>query len=167
MFFTTTLYVINWLHLLATVTWIGGMATNIFVLLPSTRKTLEPPVMGKLMGEVMKRFRIVTYICIVVLALTGYYMNSANANYVGILKIDNLWSTITLIKHIVVAVLVILAIYAYEGLARKAAKIAAKGPSPELGRIQKRQIGFAVTGFILGLIILFLTGMMTAISAVS
>jgi hypothetical protein len=53
--------------------------------------------------------------------------------------------------------MVILAIYAFEILAPKVAKIAAKGPSPELLRIQKSQMSLAAIGFILGIIILALT----------
>lgn len=161
------LSVVNWFHLFATVAWIGGMTTNLLILLPSIREALEPATVGKLMVAVLKRFRILTYISIVVLAVTGVVMTRFNANYLGSLQFENLWSTISLIKHVITAVLVILAIYAYEGLARKVSKLATKGPSPDLARLQKKQIAFASTGFILGIIILLLTGIMTAISATS
>ena len=167
MSYLVLLSVINWLHLFATAAWIGGMATNILVLLPSARMTLEPPVMGKLMGSVMKRFRVLVYISIVILAVTGVFMTRSNANYAGLLNFNNFWAAISLIKHIVVAILIVLAIYAFEGLGKKVTKLAAKGPSPDLARLQKKQIALASIGFILGLIILLLTGIMTAISATS
>ena len=157
---------VNWLHLLATVAWIGGMSTNLVVLLPSMRGNLDPPVMGKLMGAVMGRFRILTYICIAVLIVTGGLMSRYNASYEGF-GFTNLWTTIGVVKHLVVVILVVLAVYAYEGLAKKVARVAAQGPSPELTRMQKRQIGFAVTGFVLGLIVLLLTGAMSAISSLN
>jgi uncharacterized membrane protein len=50
--------VINFLHLFATVAWLGAMTTNAFILLPSMKNSLEAPVAGKLMGAVMKRFRV-------------------------------------------------------------------------------------------------------------
>jgi uncharacterized membrane protein len=90
------LTVINWLHLFATVAWIGGMTTNLLVLLPSIREALEPAVMGKLMGGVMKRFRIVTYISIVVLIVTGAVMTTFNASYMGLALFGNLWSIVAL-----------------------------------------------------------------------
>jgi uncharacterized membrane protein len=138
------LTVINWLHLFATVAWIGGMTTNLLVLLPSIREALEPAVMGKLMGGVMKRFRIVTYISIVVLIVTGAVMTTFNASYMGLALFGNLWSIVALIS-----------------------KLAVKGPSPDLAHLQKKQIMLASTGFILGVIVLLLTGVMTAISATS
>ena len=56
--------VINFLHLFATVAWFGAMTTNAFILLPSARKALEAPLVGKLIGAVMKRFRVLVYISI-------------------------------------------------------------------------------------------------------
>jgi hypothetical protein len=82
-------------------------------------------------------------------------MTTFNASYMGLALFGNLWSIVALIKHIVIVVMIIMAIYAYEGLARKVSKLAVKGPSP------------ASTGFILGVIVLLLTGVMTAISATS
>lgn len=162
------LSIVNWLHMLATVLWIGGMTTNLLVLLPSARRTLEPSVMGALMGAVMGRFRIITYVSIAVLAVTGALMTQVNSQYLGgVFQFGNLWSILTLLKHIVVAMLVILAIYAYEGLARKVRRLAASGPSPQLANLQKKQMGLAVTGFALGIIILLLTAIMTAISSTS
>jgi hypothetical protein len=69
------------------------------------------------------------------------------------------------IKPIALAFLVILAIYAYEGLARKVSTLAAQEPSPALARFQKRKIAVAGIGYILKLTILLLTGVMTAISS--
>ncbi len=155
---------VAWLHLLATVAWIGGMSTNLVVLLPSMKASLEPPVMGKLMGAIMRRFRVLTYICIVVLAFTGGLMSRINASFEGF-GFTNLWSSISLAKHIVVLILIILAVYAYEGLAKRVNRVASKGPSPELARLQKKQIGLALTGFVLGLIVLLLTAVLSTISA--
>jgi uncharacterized membrane protein len=157
---------VNTVHLLATVAWIGGMSTNMVVLLPAMRGNLDPPVMGKLMGAVMGRFRILTYICIALLIVTGGLMSRYNASYEGF-GFANLWTTIGIVKHLVVVILVVLAIYAFEGLAKKVARVAAQGPSPELARMQKRQIGLAATGFVLGLLVLLLTGAMTAISSLN
>lgn len=158
---------VNWLHLIATVFWIGAASTNILILLPSMKAVLEPPVMGKLMGAVMKRFRTIVYISMVILGVTGIAMNLLNKNYLGLMQFGNTWSMITLIKHVVTAALVILVFYAFETLAPKVSRLAAKGPSPELAHLQKKQISLAVTGLVLGIVILLLTGIMTAISSAS
>ncbi len=159
-----SLSVMNWLHMIATVVWIGGITINLLVLLPSIRETLEPLPAGKLMGAVMRRFRRLVYASIFVLGVTGVLMNLLDENYLGLMKLGNLWSQITLIKHIFTVALIILAVYAFEGLGPKVSRLAVKGPSPELARLQKLQIKFVTTGLILGIIILLLTGIMSAIS---
>ena len=153
----------NWLHLVATVVWIGGMATNILNLLPSMRETLEPPVMGKLMGAVMKRFRKMIYFSIATLVVTGVVINLFHESSQEIMPMENLWNLVILIKLVVTTVLIFIAVYAFESLAPKMGKLAAKGPSPELARLQKFQIKLAVTGFMLGLLILLLTGLLASI----
>ncbi len=119
---------------------------------------------GELMGAVMKRFRSLVYASIVVLGATGILMNFLNENYLGLLRFGNPWSQISLIKHIFTVALIILAVYAFEGLGPKVSRLATKGPSPELARLQRLQIKLATTGLIMGIIILLLTGIATAIS---
>ncbi len=63
--------VIKWIHLIAAAAWIGGMFTNFFIYMPALGKVLDPPTMGKLMGAVMKRFKVMVYIAITVFILTG------------------------------------------------------------------------------------------------
>ncbi len=159
-----SLSILNWFHLIATVVWIGGIGTNLLVLMPPMRETLEPPMMGKLMGAVMRRFRRLVYACIFVLGVTGVLMNLLDENYLGLMKLGNLWSQIALFKHIFTAALIFLAVYAFEGLGPKVSRLAVKGPSPELARLQRLQIKLATTGLIMGIIILLLTGIVTAIS---
>ena len=54
--------IVDWLHLIATVGWIGGIFLNNLALSPSARETLEPPVMGRFMSGYMKRFRVIAYV---------------------------------------------------------------------------------------------------------
>jgi len=155
--------VINFIHLFATVAWFGAMTTNAFILVPSVREALEPPVAGKLMGAVMRRFRILVYTSIAVLVVTGIGMTRIDKHFMGYMQFKNLWSTISSIKHVLIIIIVVLVIYAFEGLARKVSRLAAKGPSPELARLQKKQIMFSYIGLVLAIIILLLTGILTAI----
>ena len=157
------LSILNFLHLLATVTWIGGMATNILVILPSTREVLEPAVSGRFIGAVMKRFRLIVYGSIITLLLCGVALTLLNENYVGVGQFVNAFSQIILAKHLFVTALVLLAVYSFEVLGPKVAKLAAKGPSPDLLKAQKLQLRLASTGFVLGLIILLLTAIVLSL----
>lgn len=152
--------VINFLHLFATVAWLGAMTTNAFILLPSMKNSLEAPVAGKLMGAVMKRFRVLVYTSIAVLIPTGIGMIISGTKST---QFPDLWSIIAYIKHGLMIVVIILVIYSFEGLAKKVSRLSAKGPSPELVSLQKKQMVFSYIGLVLVLIILLLTGIMTAI----
>ncbi|MFZ3384542.1 MAG: hypothetical protein WA144_11515, partial [Candidatus Methanoperedens sp.] len=65
-----------WLHYLATVMWIGGMAFNILVLRPSmvAIDQNQRPVLGT---TVLKRFIIFAWLSILVLTFTGISVASS------------------------------------------------------------------------------------------
>jgi uncharacterized membrane protein len=151
---------IDFIHILATITWIGGMITNIFILRPSIIKTLSPSDAGKLMGVVMKKFRILVYISIVVLGVTGIPLKIINPNYISIINFENNWEIVTFFKHICYGLLVLLAVYSFEILSPKIMKLAVQGPSAQLQQLQKRQMASGGLAFLLAIIILVLSSVM-------
>ncbi len=159
------LTIIYWIHLLSTVLWFGGMITNIFVTMPCAMKTLDPPLVGKLLGAIMKKFRVIVYLSMILLGITGGIMNIVNKNYSGLMVLDNQWAGATFVKHILVVFMIILAVFAFEVLGKKAGKLAAKGPSPELGKLQSTQKIVGLISAVCAMGILFLTAMMNAYSS--
>lgn len=149
--------VINWIHLLAAIAWIGGMFANFFVYLPAMRGVLDPPAAGKLMGSVMKRFRMLVYISMGVLLITGILLSLSGEESFAYSALERNRSVIILAKVILFIVMAVLAIYAFESLAPRVARLAGKGPSPKLARKQRTQVRLAMTGFILGIIVLALS----------
>ena len=143
--------------------WFGALTTNAFIIMPAIRRSLEPTEAGILMGAIMKRFKVFIYINIGVLILTGIGITGVGENSAGYMQFDNLWHTILSIKHILTIIMVVSVIYGFEGLGRKVSRLAAKGPSPELARLQKRQISFSYIGLVMAIIILILTAILTAI----
>lgn len=148
---------LKWIHLIATVAWIGGMFTNFFIYLPSMAKTLEPQVAGRLMGAVMKRFRIMVYVSMAVFLLSGILLGQMDLNPGVSVTARNEVVNILIFKIPLFVLMVILAIVAFEVVAPRAARLAAEGPSPGLQKAQRTQKIMAVIGFILGLIILVLS----------
>jgi copper resistance protein D len=61
-----------WLHILAAVTWIGGMIFLVLVVVPSLRKG-DRAVATKLLGESGKRFRTVGWTCFAIVLVTGTF----------------------------------------------------------------------------------------------
>lgn len=63
--------VARWLHVLAAVTWIGGMLFIALVLVPVTRRLPDPVLRTRLVHELGLRFRTVGWVAIGVLVGTG------------------------------------------------------------------------------------------------
>ena len=62
---------IHWLHLMAAVTWIGGMIFTSFVLQPVMRVLLKPQERMPLYYEMGKKFKVIQFVCLLVLLATG------------------------------------------------------------------------------------------------
>jgi uncharacterized membrane protein len=120
-------------------------------------------MIGKLFGSVMKRFRPLVYFSILAFLFSGIAMTYLNENYTGLLDLSTSWAVVSVIKHVAVGIFMVLAVYNFEVFAPKVAAVAAKGPSPELARLQKVQKRFAKVGLLVAVVILLLTGISTAL----
>lgn len=145
---------LKWLHLMATVAWIGGMLINFLVYIPAIGRVLEPPVAGRLMGSVMKRFRLLVYVAMGILLLSGSLMGIMHSRAASAVPSGGSYVVLLFLKILIFTIMVLLAIYAFEILAPKVARIAASGPSSKLSRYQKFQKVLAMAGFFLGIIVI-------------
>lgn len=62
---------LRWLHVLAVVTWLGGMVFISLVLVPVTRRVQDPHLRIDLISRTGKRFRTVGWIALALLVATG------------------------------------------------------------------------------------------------
>ncbi len=150
----------DFIHLMATIAWIGGMFFNFLVVMPTVGKVLDPATTGQFMKALFKRVRVVVYASLLLLFITGIPMKIASEYYVGIINFDTTWETIGFIKHVFVGLLALMAIYNFEILAPKVGKLAIDGPSPTLIALKKRQMMFGMISFLFGIIIILLSAMM-------
>jgi uncharacterized membrane protein len=154
---------LDFLHLMATIAWIGGMFFNFLVVMPTVNKVLDPATTGKFMGTLMKRVRVIVYSSLLILFVTGIPMKIASEYYVAIINFDNNWEIVGFIKHVFVALLAIMAFLSFEIVSPKVAKLAAKGPSPELMSMKKNQMMLGALAFIFGIIVILLSAIMNYI----
>lgn len=164
------LSIANWLHLLATVIWIGGMVLFPFVIMPAASQALgSGPNLGKLMGTLVGKYKPWAYVSIGLFIVTGIPMLLLNENYAGLGNIDSLWTLLLAIKHVLVIVMIVIAVYTGEVVARRINRLmtgggASEGPPPELARLQRLQLKQAKVNLVLGVIVLLLTGIATAVT---
>ncbi len=150
----------DFFHLMATIAWIGGMFFNFLVVMPTITKVLDPATAGKFMKALFSRVRVVVYVSLLILFVTGIPMKIASEYYVGIINFDTTWETVGFIKHVFVGLLELMAIYNFEILAPKVGKLAMSGPSPALMLLKKRQMMFGMISFLFGITIILLSAMM-------
>jgi uncharacterized membrane protein len=88
-----------WLHMLATVTWVGSLAAISILVLPAASRTLKPAEQLAFLAAMQKRLEPVAWFSMGLLVLTGLFQLSANPHYDGFLSTSGQWSIAILVKH--------------------------------------------------------------------
>ena len=162
----------HFLHLLATVVWIGGMVMILLVILPGARSAIESaPMVSRLMKEITKRFTPLVNISILVLIVTGIVIAHHEKNFTGFLDFSNPWNAIMFLKHFFVALMVI--IHFYRGLVlnpkigRLSSQVNESQVAPSLSsqvvNLQRFSLNLIKTNLVLGLIVLLLTSISSSL----
>lgn len=99
-------------HILATVVWIGGILILTLLVIPEVNRTLvDQPALYQLLQRLRKRFSPLTNLALVVLIVTGLSQMTADPNYDGLMKFDNQWSQVMLIKHILIVAMALVGLF--------------------------------------------------------
>lgn len=155
-----------WLHMLATVIWIGGLVSLSLLVLPAARRSLDAQAYSGLIGQLRRRLDPLGWACLIVLAATGMFQMSANPNYQGFLAVDNRWAIAILIKHLVFLAMIVVSAFMTWGVMprlQRAALLAARGQeAPDANRLQQQEKLLLWLNLILGVLVLGLTALARA-----
>ena len=143
-----------WIHLVATVIWIGGITFIIFIAIPSSKQVLGAES-GKLMGEISKRFTPLANYSIVLLFVSGIVLAGLNKQFSGVRVLESNWTMALILK--LVLFFSMTAIHFYRGLVL-APKIMRTATQTEKTALQKLSINLVKVNFALGLSVLLLSG---------
>lgn len=114
-----------WLHMVATIVWVGGLALMALVVWPGARAVLGPgPQLAALVREWHRRFNPLAWTSLAVLVVTGLMQMAANPNYEGFLRVGNNWAWAILLKHLAVGAMVGLGAWQHWGLQPALARLA-------------------------------------------
>lgn len=79
-FLLTTMHsTAQFFHIAAAILWLGGVGFMLFALRPAAMAQLQPPVRIPLMAAVLRRFFVLVWVAIGVLAVTGGYLMAISA----------------------------------------------------------------------------------------
>ena len=137
------LAVIFWLHMLATVTWIGSLAAINILVLPASHRTLNLADQLNFITALQKRLEPLAWFCMGLLLVTGLIQLSTSPHYDGFLSLSTQWSFAILIKHgLAVIMVVVSAIQTWEVLPAIQRTLMKKGKADEeeLRNLQRKEI---------------------------
>ena len=150
--------IVTFLHDLFTATWIGGLITLGVAVLPSARKVLgSGPQTKKLMDAIQKRTSVLVYVSIVGLAITGILLSNRSPAFQGLFRFGNSYATMLGLKHILVLAMTAIALYRSLVLGRR-------GKTSMRSR-EKLSAGLLVLNIVLGIGVLFVTGLAVGLSS--
>ncbi|MCY3720161.1 MAG: CopD family protein [Anaerolineaceae bacterium] len=157
------------LHLLATVFWLGGLFLLTLLVWPETRRSLaDNPQRYRLLDRLRQRFQPFSWISMVVLLVTGLFQMTANPHYEGMLQFSNPWSRAILLKHVAMAGMAICGLLLQWRVApalRRAGWLLDRGGrnAAEWQRLRRQEVRLARISVALGLLVLLFTAMATAL----
>ena len=102
---------VTFLHDLFTAVWIGGLIVTGLVVLPAAKKLFGmSPQTRQLMQAVQRRLRVLVYVSIIGLIITGVLMSQRSPQFQGLLSWSNSYSVILALKHLLVILMVLIAL---------------------------------------------------------
>jgi uncharacterized membrane protein len=155
-----------WIHLLATIIWVGGIALITLLAWPALQRgTLA----ANQWWSMQRRFMLWANASMVLLLITGFYQMTVDSNYDGFLMVDSTWALAILLKHIAFAGMVAITVYMqailYPSMARLALLRDQKpgAGTEESAAIQKREILLLRLNLFCAALVLLFTAVATAI----
>lgn len=155
------LSIVYWFHMLATVIWIGSLASLALVVLPAAQRSLEDQAYSGFLDALQRRLDPLGWFCLVVLAGTGMFQLSANENYQGFLAINNPWAVAIFLKHGVYFLMIAVSAYLTWGMLpqvrRELLRLSQGKEAPDLARAQRRIVWLLRLNFLLAVVVLAFT----------
>ena len=112
----------SWLHLVATVVLLGYVGAIGLVVLPVLRRHVDLATVCELTAAFERRALPVVVAALVAFLATGVYLTVSDDRYGGAVNVaGSSWATIVTLKHVLVAVVLGLGLYADGLIARKLA----------------------------------------------
>jgi uncharacterized membrane protein len=155
------LTLVYFLHLSATVAWLGTLVGLSLVVIPAASRVLETKDQVSLLDNIQTRLDSLSWFCLFLLIATGMFQLSASPNYRGLLGVENNWEKAILIKHGLVITLAAASAFMSWGVmpAIRRAKIKHQrtGDEKELASLRKKEKNLLRLNLLLSALVLLAT----------
>lgn len=159
-----------WIHMFATVIWLGGLISVTFIILPFVSKKFTVLEKEKILQDLQNYLNPIGWFSLFILTATGMFQMSAHPSYQGFLAIDNDWAVALFIKHIVIIFMFIamgyLTWFVLPGLKRLALKqkLGKEIDHQEKDRFQRQEKLILRINSILAILVLIFTAWARSVS---
>ncbi|GMR09632.1 MAG: hypothetical protein BMS9Abin28_0451 [Anaerolineae bacterium] len=146
-----------WLHMAATIVWIGGLFYQAVVVNPALERL--PAERGRLAEDMRRRFQPLASLSLLVLIGTGLLQMSGNPNYEGLFAFTNPWSRALLTKHFAVGLMILVAAYQTWVLNPRLSRLALKREADASHQVAREISRLNRVGLAFGILVLGLTAL--------
>ena len=150
-----------WLHLFATVTWVGSLAGVSLLVLPAMKQSLDAETQLVFIEALQRRLEPIAWFSMSLLLATGLFQMSVNPHYDGFLSTSTQWSLAILIKHLLgIMMVVVSAIQTWEvipAIRRAIVRSKKSNNADQLDSLRRREVLLLRMNFGLSLLILLAT----------
>ena len=156
-------------HITATVIWVGGILLIAFLVTPELKRVLaEQPLLYRLLIRLRKRFTIAGNLSLALLIFTGLLQMTTDPNYEGLLRFSNRWSQALLLKHVLIILMALTGLtlqYVVAPALERASLLQEQGAgdASEWQRLQRREQRLTAIIALLAVSILAASAWLTAI----
>ncbi len=145
---------VKFFHDLFTTMWIGGMIIMLLVIMPTVKKQIGQGPEGKQFLKTVKtRLSILTYISMIGLLVTGLLLSNRSPLFVGLFDTSTQYSLLLTMKHIIIALMVIISLVRSLGIQRM---------NIQGQKEQKLGAVLLIINVILGVSVLLVSGLLAA-----
>ncbi|MHB1294798.1 MAG: CopD family protein [Anaerolineae bacterium] len=146
------------LHDLFTAAWVGGLLALGLAVMPAARDMLGMgPGLKKLMDAIQRRLRVLVYVSIVGLWVTGMLLARRTTGDVGLFSFASPYTALLSIKHLLVLAMVVVALMRSIALPRREAAMGPRG--------QKVGAALLYLNMVLGIAVVAVTGFLGPLTA--
>lgn len=150
-----------WLHLIATVAWVGSLAGVSLLVLPAMKRSLDAEQQLVFIEAMQRRLEPIAWFSMSLLLATGLFQMSVNPHYDGFISTSTQWSLAILIKHLFGIILVVVsAVQTWEvipAIRRAIVRSKKSDNAAEIDALRRREVLLLRTNFGLSLLILLAT----------
>lgn len=150
-------------HLIATVIWLGGLVISAVIALPAYKQNNLSENQWTILQA-----KLIPWIngSLIVLLISGFYQMTVDSNYTGFLSIDSTWAWALLLKHVAFIGMVLVTVYEQFKLypeMKRMAMLAESGKSADIITLTEKSTKLLRLNLILAGLILFFTAIATAV----